>query len=307
MKNENFNHAALFGQTEKITFGSNDRKQHAKSKFIKEVQKYYFSETIKLSLVTGPFYAFTGQFQYLSQSFNNLSRPFRFNCFVTSFQLAQHMFKQGILGLYKGNLCRLMFFISTVHIKKHIELEYDFVVDKIRNKILKDILLFSLVDIIFNPLLFLETRLMLQNKKPFCLNHNIFNMISSNYKELYKGSVVSLYRNFFFCSGITIFFLNPSTLFNWISIFISHLLSYPFLTIQRNIMARSNSNVYLEQDFKAKNKIDKFFRFSEIVFYFKNFGIIKIYRGFPTYIFSIFLWHYYVPPAAKFKYYQNIL
>ena len=285
----------------------NKNKQHLNSQFVREVKKYYISETIKLSIATGPLYIIAGQMQYLTN--NNSKQAFKFNYFDKYYSLSRHMFNQGFFGLYKGNCTRLTFFISSVYLKQSIEDIYNTSIAA-RNikipKIMKEIFFYSIADIILNPLLFIESRLMLQNKnKGFRHYSGILNTITSSYREIYKGSILSIYRNFMFVVGINLYFVLPSTFSNYLSILLSHLLSYPFLTIQRNILLRSNT-LYFENELVIKEN-KGLFRINEIIEYFKIFGIAKLYRGFGFYLGAVGLWHYYVPPAAKYKYYKNLL
>ncbi len=282
-------------------------KTHINSTFIKEVRKYYISETIKLSVATGPLYVIAGQMQYLSKNIS--TQTFKFTSHEKYFSLARHMFKQGFTGMYKGNFIRLSFFISSVSLKQIIENNYDnYLRSKIFfPKILREIIFFSLADMILNPLLFIETRLMLQNKHSnFRHYKNIFNLISLSYSELYKGSILSIYRNIFFVLGINLYFIFPSFASNVFSIILSHSLSYPFLSIQRNIMARSNFLLYYESDLVIKEQRG-ILRINEMREYIKAYGLVKLYKGFPVYLSAVCLWHYYVPLAAKYKYYQNLL
>lgn len=282
-------------------------KSHLNSTFIKEVKKYYISETIKLSVATGPLYAIAGQMQYLSK--NITLQTFKFTSHEKYFSLARHMFKQGFLGMYKGNFIRLSFFISSVSLKQVIENNYDsYLRSKVFiPKILREMLFFTLADMLLNPLLFIETRFMLQNKHGnFRHYKNIFNLLSVSYSELYKGSILSIYRNFFFVLGVNLYFILPSFASNVFSIVLSHSLSYPFLTIQRNIMARSSFLLYYENDLLVKEQRG-ILRINEIREYIRIYGFTKLYKGFPVYLSAVCLWHYYVPLAAKYKYYQNLL
>lgn len=282
------------------------KKQHQKSQFMKEIQKYYISETIKLSLVTGPLYALSGHFQYLSMSTG--FKLFKFSSFDKYLDLGRFAFREGILGLYKGNATRLLFFISSVKLKKELELTFDESLSKVlKYKIAKEILLFSLADMALNPFLFIESRYMIQSRRPnLSIYNNLLDVMRISYKELYKGSIMSLYRNTVFVLGLNIYFLAPSFLMNCVSIFIAHSLSYPILTIHRNIMARSQLLIYCESDL-VSNQNRGFLRIKEIYQYYLTFGIQKLYKGFPLYISAIALWHYYVPSAAKYKYYQNLI
>ena len=113
-KNESVSSSMVLGSINKnITFGSKEKKTHMKSNFIKEVQKYYISETIKLSIVTSPILNLSIHLQYLSKNTSSIPMPFKYNYFNNTFTLISHLFKQGVSGIYKGNISRLIFTIGT--------------------------------------------------------------------------------------------------------------------------------------------------------------------------------------------------
>lgn len=284
----------------------NSNRENLNNTFLKEVKKYYISETIKLSVATGPLYIIAGQMQYLNE-LPNIRNAYKYNSFNRYYELGRYMITQGFSGLYKGNLFRLSFFTSSVIVKERLDNTIGYKYMKTVPKVLKEVIFFSISDIILNPLLFIETRLMLQNKNGnFKQYKNVFHICFYSYKEFYKGSILSIYRNIFLVVGINLYFLYPSTIFNIFCVFLSHLLSYPFLTIQRNIIAKSQNMIYLDNDLVSKSDRGRF-RINEIIQYLNVYGLKRLYSGFCFYISAVGLWHYYVPLAAKYKYYQNLL
>ena len=170
----------------------------------KEIEKYYLSETIKLSLLTGPLYCISANMQFLFKTKNNSSITsdnsisfFKKNIHSTSsFAFKPNFFsnykecifslrRQGILAFYKGNFYRLLFFSTTNQLKKHLDSS---VSKYAKNKRLKDIMLYSLVDIFLNPLLFIEARYSIQNRrKGFKIYSNLFDLLNKSWREIYSG------------------------------------------------------------------------------------------------------------------------
>lgn len=296
--NSDFDHSSFL----KPKSGVISNKSHINSEFVKQVEKYYISETVKLSIATGPLFYISIQLQYLNKN-NNISRPFKICSFNKIYDLLKHTYYQGFLAFYKGNLSRLSFFIGTVQAKKYIEVNFD---EKIfiKNKILREIILFSFVDIMFNPLLFIETRLAMQNKnKGFKVYNGIIDVLLKCKYDVFSYSILNVYRNILFVLAVNTFFIAPSKVMNFSSVLLSHILSYPLLTLQRNLYLRENKQTY----FDFSNEKNSFFKFKEIINIIRNHSILSLYKGFSFYIISIGLWHYYVPSAAKHKYYQNLL
>jgi hypothetical protein len=292
-----------------ISFGSKEKKVHMKSNFIKEVQKYYISETIKLSIVTSPILNMSIHLQYLSKNYSNVPKPFKYNYFSNSFSLISYLFKQGIKGVYKGNISRLSFTIGTAHLKKHIELNYEHLYKNIlKYKFLSELVLFSVVDILFNPILFIETHYVLQNcKSNFKFHENTLSLLIESKWKMFTAFEMSIYRNFLFLSSIQLYFYYPNKIVYWSSLFLAHFITFPFLTVQRNKMARTFDKFNEDQIMLNKKRNIVFKGIFEFLEYQKTFGLSQLYRGFFSYLLSVALWHYYVPSAAKYKYYENLL
>lgn len=291
-----------------------------------EIEKYYISETIKLSLVTGPLYCLSANLQFLDKSlietnirsisplkkndiFSNLflknapklsiCRPFKPSYFINYRDAVLNIFRQGYIALYKGNLLRLSFFISTNQLKKHIEQNYGKNITY--NKILKEICTYALVDFMLHPLLFLESRFSIQPyRKGFRIYNSIFSIFkNSSFLELYKGSIMSMPRNFVFVLCLNCYYLYPEKLTNFLAVIMAHILSYPLLTIQRNVIYQSEQINYLPK--KDKNI------FSLIKNIYVSYGFFSFYRGFSAYALATALWHYVVPTAANQRFYVNLL
>jgi hypothetical protein len=295
-----------------------------------EVEKYYLSETIKLSIVTGPLYLLSANLQYFDKNLiqsnfisiskssyqngkkvdllsnfmlkntieNSIIRPFRPSYYINYREAVLNIFRQGNFALYKGNLLRLSFFISSGQLKKYTELNYGKYFNF--NNILKDIFLYGLADIFMHPLLFLESRFSIQ---PYKKGRRIYNsplslLNNKSFLEIYKGSLLSIPRNILFVLSLNSYYIYPEKIMNFISVSLAHILSYPILTIQRNVIFRSNRVNYLPNNENTKELIKSIYN---------NIGFFGFYRGFGAYALATGLWHYIVPSAANQRFYINLL
>ena len=286
-----------------------------KSERARGVHKFYISETIKLSLITGPLYCISANYQYLSSSIMtavktpSILKPFKPSVYKSYKDILTSFYRQGVLAFYKGNYYRLLFFISTMNLKKTLDIliynNFQFIY---KFYIIKDILLYSLVDILMHPLLFIESRYSIQNnRKNYRIYQNTLHLLSiTKIRELYQGSLLSFHRNTVMVASLYLYYLIPNKYFNTTVVFLSHLLSYPILTIQRNVIYSNygNQNIrYLEENAKHKSRL---LHWGTIQHYIETYGIVNLYRGFVFYILAVGLWHYYVPAAAKYRYYRNV-
>jgi hypothetical protein len=292
-----------------------------------EVEKYYVSETIKLSLVTGPLYCLSANLQFLDKSvietyyksfipgkktdfFSNfflknspatsVFRPFKPSYYINYRDAILNIFRQGYVALYKGNILRLSFFISTSQLKKFLEYKYGKYLQF--NRVLKEVLTYSVIDMIMHPLLFMESRFSIQPyRKGFRIYNSIFSIFNKGkyLTEIYKGSLYSVPRNIVFVLSLNSYYLYPDKLTNIIAVAVAHVLSYPILTLQRNAIFQSSRNDYLPE--KEKNFIQLF---KNLI---NTFGFFGLYRGFAAYALATGLWHYIVPTAANQKFYINLL
>ena len=65
-----------------------NKKTNINSDFVKQVEKYYISETCKLSIATGPLYYISAQLQYLNHNFHDYFG--RFDDFFELLQFQEH-------------------------------------------------------------------------------------------------------------------------------------------------------------------------------------------------------------------------
>jgi hypothetical protein len=297
----------------------------------KQLENYYLAETLKLSFFTSPLLCISENMQYLNKEIHNKNNEFLktsmhrnkfsiLNPFSSVFPKTESVIfpfkpsfyknyrecfinlrRQGILGFYKGNFYRLLFFIYTDKFKQQLDLQVfkvykDFY--KI-NKFLRNIVLYSFADIILNPLLFIESRYTVQNRlKGFRIYNNILDVVRYSWKEIYRGCSFSIPKNTLFVLGTYSHKLLPEGKnFQYLSVALAHLLSYPILTVQRNYIYQSFYQIYFPKDTYSK---------SYLKFFLSNFGFQNLYRGFFPYSVAIFSWHLVVPNAAKHKFYRNI-
>jgi hypothetical protein len=282
----------------------------------REIEKYYLSETIKLSLLTGPLYCISANMQFMSKTFLNgitvdnkfsfkmknlpqISLIFPFKPYFHSNykECLFNLRRQGTLAFYKGNMYRLLFFSGTNQLKKTLDPLFSQYI-KISRR-LKEVLLYSFVDILLNPLLFIESRYSIQSRRPgFRIYNSLFDVIKKSGREIYLGASYSIPRNIIFLLSLNVYFMYPSQYLQILSVFIAHLLSYPILTLQRNKIYHSTSTEYFPRP-------DPNFSFGKD--FVKTFGFLSLYRGFSAYILATLLWHFYVPKMAKAKFYNNAL
>lgn len=285
----------------------------------KELEKYYISETIKLSIITGPLYCLSANLQFLSNriysnsmidntkpSITNtnkanllLNYPFRPSSVQGYRDSIFNLYRQGSLGLgfYKGNGWRILFFTATNKLKQSIDLEISKYVTL--NRRIKEVILYSMVDFILNPLLFLESRYSIQNRrKGFCIYGNVFDVLKKSWRELYLGASYSIPRNIIFMLSLNFYLIYPTKFMQGFSVFLAHLLSYPILTVQRNKIYHSQIIPYLPKPDTTS---------SMFKYLINNYGFFSLYRGFASYIIATGLWHYFVPRMAKIKFYKNAL
>jgi len=292
-----------------------------------EIEKYYISETIKLSLVTGPLYCLSANMQFLDKSiietnhrafvpgkkadfFSNfllknspvtsVLRPFKPSYFINYREAVLNIFRQGYIALYKGNVLRLSFFISTSQLKKFFEYKYGKYLQF--NRVLREILTYSAIDLLMHPLLFLESRFSVQPyRKGFRIYNSVLSILTKGryLTEVYNGALYSIPRNILFVLSLNSYYLFPDKLTNLIAVALAHLLSYPILTLQRNAIYQSNKIHYLPE--KDKNFVQLF---KNLI---NTFGFFGLYRGFGAYALATCLWHYIVPTAANQRFYINLL
>jgi hypothetical protein len=283
-----------------------------------QIVQYYISETIKLSIITGPLYNLSTNLQFVNRNLaesrmimndtketilklknipkESIIRPFKPSIYTNYRDCVFNLYRQGIAGLYKGTFYRLSYFGATNLLKKKLDGYFSSYI-QIR-RVFKEIILYSIADFIMNPLLLIESRYCIQNsRKNFRIYDNIFTLLKTSWKELYNGSLYAIPRNIILVSCLNIYILYPSTYMNIFSVSLAHLLSYPILTVQRNIMFQSNYTDYLPN--AAENKIT-------IRSFYNDYGILGFYRGFLAYGLATLLWHIYVPIAAKKKLFDNM-
>jgi hypothetical protein len=278
-----------------------------------QIVQFYISETLKLSIITGPLYNLSTNLQFMSRSLvehsgklglnsegriknipsESIIRPFKPSLYTNYRDCVFNLYRQGIAGLYKGNFYRLSYFGSTNLLKKRLD-GYFSSTFRVK-RIFKEMILYSLADVVLNPLLLIESRYCIQNRlKNFRIYDNIFSLLKTSFMELYKGSIYAIPRNIVFVLCLNTYLIYPSTYMNVFSLCLAHIFSYPILTYQRNIMFRSSVSEYLPNEkltFKA---------------FYSDYGMMGFYRGFLAYGLATMLWHLYVPIAAKQKLFENM-
>jgi len=228
-------------------------------------------------------------------------KPYRAPIYDNYWQTIKGLYRQGILGFYKGNYYRLLTMSCTHRLKITFEwlLKEKFSFFKKMN-FLRDWICLSICDIILHPAFMLENRLILQNRLPqFQFYKNFFKFKSRSYNEIYKGLLGHVPKNFLYLCGFYIYYLLP-TRDNYILAVISgNIFSYPLLTAFRRIVCESTSIPGL-LPLRYLNILHAIFLIRREEGFFRG-----LYKGFLSHLIGISLWLIIVPGNSLLSFHQN--
>ena len=169
-------------------------------------------------------------------------KPYRAPIYENYLQVIKGLYKQGVLGFYKGNYWR--FFFIMIPLRARITLDY-YILDHFPNlhkiSFLKDLFVFTFTDTICHPAFLVETRYVLQNRLPqFQVYTNFLKVRFRQFHEVWVGAYNHFFRNFLLISGMYIF---KSTLFpeNYTMCYLGgQIFSYPVLTAMRRLVCQTS-------------------------------------------------------------------
>ena len=286
------------------------------SRRLNEIKSYYLVETVKLSIVTGPLYCLSNNlqflsselvkrnqitstsksfFQFLNKGLPTLSivRPFKHSFYRNYLDILTNFYKQGLNSFYKGNLTRLSYFTTTNALKSQL----DFYTKALKfPNFIKDIVVFSIVDIVCNPLLYLESKISTSNAKKLYNGRSWLTLLTND--NPFRGSTLNVPRNILFVAGLNTSMISES-IPREVSIAIGHILAYPILTVHRNVMLQS----YVDPT-APRPAAGPYSHFTRI---YNTNGVVGFYRGFISFSVATALWHAVVPKQAKLRYMRNLL
>ncbi len=230
-------------------------------------------------------------------------KPYRAPIYENYFETIKGLYRQGMLGFYKGTFWRFFFILIPLrirlildfHIKDHYPNFYNY-------SYLKDFIIFSIADWICQPAFITENRYVLQNRLPqFQAYSNILKIRFRSFHEIWVGGSNHIYKNFMFILGSFIF---NNTIFpdNYIAcMVVSQTFCYPILTCQRRLACQT-SEVPGMLPLRYLNLLHA------LALIKKEEGLFRgLYRGFSFHLIFIYLWYDLVFTSAKISHVKNRL
>jgi hypothetical protein len=217
------------------------------------------------------------------------SKPYRAPIYDNYFQTIKGAYRQGILGFYKGNFCRLLYHCATMRFS--ISLRW-FVKEREENfnlyPAIRDFICLTLSEIVCHPVFVAENRFVLQNRLPNFQIYPTLNRFRTRiYEEMYFGSLGHIPKNIFFLAGFYFYFylLESKTNFTAAYLF-GTTLSYPILMSMRRIVCQTSRTAGM-LPLRYINLAHAFFLIR------REEGIFKgLYKGYFAYIIATLIWIY---------------
>lgn len=230
-------------------------------------------------------------------------KPYRAPIYDNYYQTLIGLYKQGILGFYKGNGWHLISFMTSYRFR--ILLDY-FCVDKYENfskfNFIRNFLVYTIADLFTHPCFVVENRYILQNRLPqfqIYPNFNKFRIRSAS--DMYQNAFGHIPKNFVYLSGCYIGALLPYlTSYNpYNAILFGMTASYPLMTGFRRMVCQSLSMPGL-LPMRYLNLLHA------VALIRREEGLFKgLYKGYTAQLISTFIWIQIVPPLAKITFTQQ--
>jgi len=230
-------------------------------------------------------------------------KPYRAPIYENYFETIKGLYRQGLLGLYKGTFWRIFFLI----IPMRIRLIFDYhILDHHPNfykySFIKDWLIFSIADMICQPAFITENRYVLQNRLPqFQAYSNIFKIRFRSFHEIWVGSHNHIFKNFFMLVGAS-FFKNTIFPENYIACMVaSQFFCYPLITCMRRLACQT-------PDVPGMLPLRYLNLLHALALVRREEGLIRgLYRGFGFHLIFIYLWYDLVFKTSKISHAKNRL
>jgi hypothetical protein len=227
-------------------------------------------------------------------------KPYRAPIYDNYFETIKGLYRQGILGFYKGNFCRLFYTIMSHRMS--VSLNWFFVERfPVFNSItiLNQWVCLSLCDMVAHLFFVAENRFILQNRMPqFYIYKNVNQLWKRSLVETLRGTSSHIGKNFFYLLGFYLnFYLYAPNYRN--SVLLGTFFSYPYLTAFRRVVCESSS--------KPGMLPQRYLNTFHAIFLIKREeGLFRgLYKGFLSYLLATFIWASTVPVLAQFQYYQS--
>lgn len=230
-------------------------------------------------------------------------KPYRAPIYENYFETIKGLYRQGVLGFYKGTFWRLFFILIPLRIR--LLLDYH-IMDHYPNfykfSYLKDWITFSIADMICHPAFITENRYTLQNRLPqFQSYSNVIKLRFRNFNEIWLGSHNHIFKNFFLISGICIL---KNTIFpeNQTACMVAaQAFSYPIITCARRLTCQT-------PDTPGMLPLRYLNLLHALALIKREEGLFRgLYRGFSFHLIFVYLWYDLVFTSAKINHASNKL
>jgi hypothetical protein len=228
-------------------------------------------------------------------------KPYRAPIYDNYIQTIKGLYRQGILGFYKGNFWRIWTFSISQRGKITLEWflreRYDFFSN---SHFLRDWICLTIADFATHFGFVTENRYILQNRLPqFQIYKNFFKLQLRNYHEITRGITGHIPKNFFYLIGFYIYYNMPSTGNYMIAVLCGNILSYPIMTGFRRIVCESSSTPGL-LPLRYLNLLHAVFLIR------REEGLFRgLYKGFFMHVLATLLWIGLVPTGAYYNFYKE--
>jgi len=146
-----------------------------------------------------------------------INKPYRAPIYRSYWECIQGLYRQGILGFYKGNGMRLAHVFLFLQVRLKMQFYFDTEKDIYkRNSFIKDFAAAAIADVFLHPLHLAEARLVLQNRLPnFQSYKSSWSLFISSYREFHRGMSAHVPRNFI----LALSKINKKMGFRWVQLF----------------------------------------------------------------------------------------
>jgi hypothetical protein len=229
-------------------------------------------------------------------------KPYRAPIYDNYWQTIKGLYRQGILGFYKGNFMRLVTAATSqrlsISIHWALKERFDFMN---HFHILREWLVMSFCDMVCHIGFVIENRYVLQNRQPqFLIYKNIIQFYKRSHYEIFRAAISHFPKNFLFLFGYYLNVIRKDATYTS-SMILGSIFSYPYMTAFRRVVCESTSMPGL-LPVRYLNTLHAIFLIR------KEEGLFKgLYKGFFAYYIGIMIWCWTVPAIASIQYHKRII
>ncbi|CAD8047564.1 unnamed protein product [Paramecium sonneborni] len=182
--------------------------------------------------------------------------------------------EQGILGFFKGLGTGIVYQITNSQLRYFLIQKYFNEKKLIQN--LYASLVGMVVDVITNPLMLIQSKMIYQNRLPnFRTYRSVFDLLKKE-RNLYKGSLGHIYKHIFISlSQIPSIYINDTRFCLGYLLMIQQVVSYPFLTVIRRLHCQGIKPFMLNTNYSG------FWDGAKQIY--AQEGVLSFYRGFAAF------------------------